>query len=67
MAHLSVFAADPDPLDDLAQELVALVRDPNCPRGVLCALWLRLGVALSAREEPPLALRALLRLGVEAL
>jgi hypothetical protein len=67
MTDLSVLPTDPDHLDDLALELLALVHEPHCPCGVLCAVWLRLGLALSGRADADAVhLRTLVRLGAAA-
>lgn len=55
--------ATPDPLADLAHELLVLNQAPDVPLGALCAVWIRLGLVLAARSDRPGDLRTLIRVG----
>jgi hypothetical protein len=59
---LDVRPADRQSLGHLAHEFLELLQEADLPRGVLCAVWLRLGVVLSDPRQDTLAFPSLRRL-----
>jgi hypothetical protein len=59
---LAVRPADRQSLGNLAHEFLGLLQEPDLPRGVLCAVWLRLGVVLSDPRQDTLSFPSLRRL-----